>query len=464
MEGAELPAGFAVDSRDAARRPLNRWLLTARPGPLSIGRGSTLLVLAQISANAGYFVAVLILARVLEPAGRGAVAFITVTAGVLARVAVVGFDQATIVLAAQRPPDRRTLLANLYGFTLLASTCLSGSLVAALWLAGVTPAGITRGELLLLAGGSIAGALTDAGFAFLLGLGRPGDWTRIAAAAPWLYALLLGGLALAGRLDVFLAALAWLLAHSLWAAVAAAVCARRAGGFSRPRIRLAGAALRLGVRAWVGSLSRFLNFRLDQIILGLLATQAVLGTYATAVNLSEVTLYIPGAVASASIAALAASAAPARHELALQTFRTILLVTAATVVVAALAGAPLLPVVFGAAYSGSVGPYLLLLPGALGYTASGVFSSALLGSERPLASSVGPLVSLVGGVVGDLLLIPPFGSAGAAAAASAAFVLGGAAAIGAYRRAHALALRELVPGRADVARLLGTARRLRLRG
>ena len=417
--------------------------------PSSVSRGSALLLLAQISSNLGFFVAILIIARVLEPSGRGTVAFVTVAAAILARLALAGVDNATIVLAAQRPNDRPTLLANLYGFAVVAASGVGLVVGAVVLVSGRDPVGVGHGELAVLVGGCVAVAVTDAGLAFLLGIGRPGDWTKVAALAPWIYAATLGGLALAGALTVFLAVLAWALAHVGWALVVWMLCVRRSG-LGRPRLDLLLVALRLGIRVWVGSLSRFLNFRLDQILLGLLTTDAVLGIYAIAVNLSEVTLYVPGAVAATSIAAIARASDTVRAEQTLRTFRLLFVVTAAGCLAAVLA-APLIPLIFGPAYDDSVVPYLLLLPGAMGFAASGVFSSALLSSSRPALSSIGPLVALVSGVVLDLALIPPFGASGAAAAATSAFVAGGLVAIVAYRRTEPFGLRELVPRRADLA-------------
>ncbi len=428
----------------------------APPESPSVGRGSALLLLAQVSSNLGFFVAVLIVARALEPSGRGTVAFVTVAAAILARIALSGVDNATIVLAAQRPDDRPALLANLYGFTVIAASSVGLVVGAAVWVSGREPAGVGHGELAVLVGGCVAVAATDAGLAFLLGIGRPGDWTKVAALAPWIYAATLGGLALSGALTVFLAVLAWALAHLCWAVVVWILCVR-GSGLGSPRIDLLLEALRLGVRVWVGSLSRFLNFRLDQIILGLLTTDAALGIYAIAVNLSEITLYVPGAVAAASIAAIARASDSVRVVQTLRTFRVLVVVTAAGGV-AAVAGAPLIPLLFGAAYDHSVVPYLWLLPGAVGYAASGVFSSALLSSSHPARSSIGPLVALVSGIVLDLVLIPSFGASGAAVAATAAFAAGGLASIVAYRKTEPFALRELIPRRADLLAIRSTVR------
>ena len=85
-------------------------------------------------------------------------------------------------------------------------------------------------------------------------------------------------------------------------------------------------------------------------------------------------------------------------------------------------GPVLLPLVFGAAYAGSVEPFLWLLPSAIGFVASAVFSNALLASGAPALSSLGPVVSLTVGVALDLVLIPRLGATGAAIAASAALL------------------------------------------
>ena len=99
-----------------------------------------------------------------------------------------------------------------------------------------------------------------------------------------------------------------------------------------------------------------------------------------------------------------------------------------------------------------------MLQGALGYyVALGIFSSALVGSSSPGLSSFGPLVSLVLGIVLDLLLIPSFGAEGAAFASSAALLAGGATALALYRTRTSFAVGALVrprPGDLDVLKAL----------
>jgi O-antigen/teichoic acid export membrane protein len=131
--------------------------------------------------------------------------------------------------------------------------------------------------------------------------------------------------------------------------------------------------------------------------------------------------------------------------------------------VAAAVGWLAIPAVFGSDFQGSVGPFMWLLPGALGYTALSIFSNSLLASSAPGLSSVGSATALGVGLALDLVLIPAFGASGAAAAASAAFLAGGAAVALLYRRTTGFRWADAVPTGRDVAFLRSVAARA-LRG
>jgi O-antigen/teichoic acid export membrane protein len=410
--------------------------------------GNTARVLgAQIAGNAGYFAAVLLLARGLVPADRGAVAFVTVCALVIANLANFGTVEATKVFAAKRPSDRPALLTNAVLASLGGALCGGGITAAALiLLPGARPAGVGDVELALLCAGAVAGAIGIAGAGFLQGCGRFGPYARVTATAPWLYAALVAATWATFGLNVRDAVAAWVLAQAVPAAVLCAASARGIG-LGRPAARLLAEAIAFGVRAWLGGLAHMLNARIDQVLMGLLATQAALGSYAVAVNASEVLFYLPSAAAAALLPAVARGTHGAGAERTLRVFRAVMLVTLPCVLAAIALGPVLIPAVFGSAYESSVAPFLWLAPSAFGFAASALFSNALLASGAPGLSSLGPSVSLVAGVALDLVLIPRFGATGAAAAASVALLAGGAVAAAAYgvRRPAAL-----VPRRADV--------------
>jgi O-antigen/teichoic acid export membrane protein len=417
-----------------------------------IAGGSALLFWSKLAGNAGFFAAVLILARALGPTGRGTIAFITVTALVAARVASMGIGEATAVFVAKRPERRGALLTNAASFmvasALLIAAVACGALIA---LGDDRPAGVGRPELAIIAAATLVSALGDAGYVFLLGSNRLRAIALITASASWVYPLLLVALWSTVGLTVLRAALVWTAAESIRAL---AYLRQSARGLALSRLDpgLLVEAVRFGSRAWVGSLARFLNFRTDQILMGFLASEAALGVYAVAVNASEVLLYLPAATATALLPLAARADAGVRTEQALRAFRSAAVVTAAAALVAAVLGPLLLPVVFGAPFEASVTPFLWLLPGALGFAATAVFSYALVAASSPGLSSVGPFVSLVVGIALDLVLIPRFGASGAAAAASAAFLAGGFAALIVFRRRNPFAWRSLLlPRRGDLA-------------
>jgi O-antigen/teichoic acid export membrane protein len=435
--------------------------MTVAPAPVA---GNSLRVLAaQVTGNVGYFVSVLLLARALTTAGRGTVAFVTVTALLSARVVMLGAGDAAKVLAASRPHARAVVLGNLVATTLVATIAGAALIVAALALApSARPAGVGGIELVLLALGTLAGASGVAACAFLQGTSRFREYTRVLAAAPWVYAVLLAAEWVWHGITVPGALVAWVLAQGGPTVVLWRACLRDSG-LGRPERRLLRETVGFGLRAWTGGLAYLLNARVDQVIVGLIASESTLGVYAVAVNGSEVLFYVPSAVGVALLPAIAAGAEDARAERTLRVFRAMVLLTLAGIALAAVLGPVLIPLLFGPAYEASVTPFLLLLPSAIGFAANAVFSTALLACSAPGLSSLGPLVSLPVGVALDLALIPPLGASGAAIAASAALLCGGATAAVAFGARAGLGLGALVPRAGDLATLTRPLSQLRSR-
>jgi O-antigen/teichoic acid export membrane protein len=415
-----------------------------------LAAGSAHLFWAKIAGNGGYFVAVLVVARALGPAGRGTVAFITVAALVVAHVAGLGVGEATTVLAARRPRWRSVLLANAVLFFLSSGLVAAVLAFLGLLLSGVGPAGVDSPQLVILGLGIIACAVGEAGYSFLLGIERMRQLAFITGCASWVYAALVIGLWAGPGLTVGRAALAWTATEAMRSLLLITM-SHRATRFGRPVRGLLVESIGFGVRLWVGSLARFLNFRTDQILMGFLATETALGFYAVAVNASEVLLYLPSSAATALLPLIARTEPKRRAQETLRAYRSVVFVTAAGVAAAALLGPVVLPAIFGDAFDESVVPFLWLLPGTFGFAASSVFSNALVGSSSPGLSSLGPIVSLVVGFALDIALIPTFDATGAAAAASIAFLAGGATALMTYHRLSPFTWRALlVPHRGDL--------------
>lgn len=432
----------------------------ARTEPPSVAGASAWLLCSQMVANAGFFAAVLLIARGLGPTGRGTIAFITVTALVVGRATKIGVTEATTVFAAQRPSERGPLLTNLIGFTLAGSSLgtllvCGGLVLAAAW----RPAGIGDAELLALALATLANALVVAGNAFLLGCGRVRARSAMTAVGPWVYALLVVGAWRFGGVTVTRAAFAFAIAEAVWAAGLVVVSLRETR-LTHPSLPLLRESIAFGLRAWIGTLSAFANARADQILMGFIVSEATLGIYAVAVNGAEMLLYLPQATASALLPVLSRDSLQSGQDRSLRVFRSMLVITLGSIVVAATLGHYLVPVVFGDAYADSTTPYLLLLPGAVGFAATGVFSSSLLAGSWPGRSSIGPMMALAVGLGLDLLLIPPFGASGAAVASSTALLVGGAVCIVLYRNRSPFPWMRLWPTRRDLVELVLLANKI----
>ena len=438
---------------------------TLGEGP-SLARATGALLASRILGAAGFFIAAVIMARSLGATGRGTVAFVIVVALLVARLASFGIGGATVYFAARRPAERARILGTNAGFVALSGAAAIGLVAVFLLLVpDARPAGVTSALVWLMIPGTILVCLVEWGLSFLLGARLLRAQSVAMGVGPWLYAVALATAALRRDFDVEEAAAAWVVSGFAWVALIA-ILAIAATGIALPSLALLVESVRFGIRAWAGGLARSVNTRIDQLLMAYLSTQAALGVYAVAVNVSEALQYLPGAVAMAFTPAVAATAVGDRRERTLRTFRGALLLTVVTIPPAMAIGAVLLPVVFGEEFRASIIPFLVLAPGAIGFLVMRVFSSALMGSALPGRSSIPAIVALVTGVVLDLLLMPPYGATGAAIASTTAFVAGGLAAIVLYRSADRFALRELAPGRVDArliaersTRALGRARR-----
>ncbi len=422
--------------------------------------GPALLFWAQIIGNSGLFVGMLLVTRALGPSGRGTVAFLTVTALITAWIARLGVTEATVVFAARRPEERPVLLANSLSFSTVAGLAASALVCGTLWLVpSLRPEHVGETELAVLAFSILAACLADAGYRFMLGCSRFRVHALVTAVTSWVYPLLVVVLWAFFGMTIALGAFVWAATQALRAILLIFLAVAREG-LSRPNLRVLRESISFGVRAWIGTLADSLGFRIDQILLVIIASETALGFYVVAVNLSEILLYFPGAVSTALLPLAARSAAAPRLAQTLKAFRSAAYVTLATLLLSAALGPPLIPLVFGTSFSASVTPFLLLLPGLIGFTALIVFSNALVASSLPSRSSVAAIACFLVGLALDLVLIPFFGASGAAAAASGAYCAGGLTALLLYRARAPFRLRELVvpqPGDFEVLRALAPA-------
>lgn len=192
--------------------------------------------------------------------------------------------------------------------------------------------------------------------------------------------------------------------------------------FGRPSVVLGRQVAGYGVRGQLGGFMSLINLRLDHAILGAIAGNGVLGVYAIASKFAELLRLVPTALSYVLYPRFARTTAEAATREARSVLRTAGLLTAGAAVVLGVA-AGLLPLVYGSAFAGAVGPARILLIGLAGEGIAGVVTAYLYGRGRPGLNSLAMGAGVIVTVALDLALIKPFGAVGAAWASAAAYLV-----------------------------------------
>ncbi len=189
----------------------------------------------------------------------------------------------------------------------------------------------------------------------------------------------------------------------------------------RPSRELARQQLGYGLRTLPGSISRAINMRAGLYSLSLYSNASVVGVYSVVLSLTESLLYLPSALGQVILGSAS------RHHKAAPSFVPAYLLVAGVgtvlTIASAIAGRQLLVLMFGQEYaSGDIA--LVLMCAAMTVHAIGLLRlHHLLGLGVPEAASKAQLLTLVGILVGVMVLTPRFGVNGAALATLAAYGL-----------------------------------------
>ena len=158
--------------------------------------------------------------------------------------------------------------------------------------------------------------------------------------------------------------------------------------------------------------------KLDQVLLGVLADDEAVGAYAAAYRLLETGFFVVFALRAALFPVLAADPRPTVLRTGLRAAWAVLCFAYVPYAVVCLVSpAPLLRLLFGSPYDQTAVSslrWLSVVP--LFFAGAYLLSAALLAAARQRGILAAAVTALGVTVVADLLLIPPFGPAGAAAA------------------------------------------------
>ena len=191
-----------------------------------------------------------------------------------------------------------------------------------------------------------------------------------------------------------------------------------------------------------------LIYRLDQGILGYMVSAEEVGLYVVAVAFAEQLRMLPAAISSAFLSRLA-NELETRQAQVPAVFRYSMVVSTGAMLMMAVLGAPAILLLFGRAYSGSISPFLILLPGIAALGGASILSSDLLARGKPQYSIIWSCSGLCVNVILNLLLIPIIGIIGAALASTITYIFTCSLTLLFYHRESRTTLEEMIPRRED---------------
>lgn len=392
---------------------------------------------------------VLVVARVLGPSGRGAVAFLVAVATLSGQAGSLGVEEANANIGGAEPARRPALATNSLILAVALGLSTAAAIAGLLELAPAVGGGVDV-TLLHVALASIPLVIAKQCLNLLVQSEYRFRTTNLAWICGPATSVAANSVAAAlGVLTVGSAIVVWVAGQALGLAILLAAVARGAG-FGRPDLRVGRRALGFGLKTYVGRIMDLGNYHADQWLLGAISGTRALGLYSVAVAWAESLFYLPGVLVLVQRPDLVRERAAEAARRAARVFRVSLVLAGLLGLALALAAPVLCTVVFGHAFNGSVPQLQVLALSAFGIVALQLLGNAMTAQRRPLrkaaAAGIGFAVTL--GV--DLALMPPLGGLGAAIGTTAAWSAGGAVVCVLFVRSIGTRYADLVPQWSDL--------------
>lgn len=397
----------------------------------------------SIVTNLAAFVTGPLQARSLGPSGRGAVAAVLATSGLLGTAGALGIGS-FVNREVAKGRDAGVVLGSL--FPIMAGI---GVLIAVVGLpvTAVVSNGRSDVRVLLLVGLALMPVLLPASLLPSAAVGRS-DWrplyiSRMIPALGGLAAVLT--LFASGRLTVVSVVVATFVL-SIASSLPFLNMLRGIRLTFERAVVIRG--LRFGTAAGAGTVLIFANQRIDQVIMAAVGTAKDLGLYAVAVSVTSVSA---GLIASAVGASLQPLIAAGEVSLVGRATRLTLWSVASVGLLLALVLPVLLPLLFGADFKEAVFPAQLLLLASIPLAGLTVLGPTLVAAGRPLTTAIAEGLALACGLPVLVLSVGRYGATGAASASLLSYSVSFAYLLHRSRSAFGHSLRSLLlPERGDL--------------
>jgi O-antigen/teichoic acid export membrane protein len=382
-----------------------------------IFRSAKFILLTDAAITLFSVVTSLVGARALGPAGRGDLLLITLWPLVIAMLTEFGLPNAYRYWMAKEPDRVARLFSNAVIYTLIVGgiSVLVGDLLVPHLVGKRTP------EVMLLVRVYMINIPAVIFLNLMRGLLEGTRRFGWAGAARFIFFVVQAvgflGLWLTGRLTIATAAFTMILAQTASVLLATAAVWRQLRPRWRPSWAEFKTSMHYGLRDYAGGVADYATLRLDQLMLGAMASSSAMGLYVVAVRLSEVTTYAAGAAAAALMPEVAASRKGDNVEALLaRTLRLTIYLNLVVLVPLWLAAPLILRTLFGSGFEPATNAFRWLLISAVVWSAGAIVIRGLQGFGHPGLTTIARFASAVVTAGALLILLPRMGITGAAIA------------------------------------------------
>jgi O-antigen/teichoic acid export membrane protein len=258
-------------------------------------------------------------------------------------------------------------------------------------------------------------------------------------------AFLLAVLYLFGALSVTAAILVYAFSHVLAFAIIVVTSFPSFSDVVRTRIvwRDYSAMLRFSGTIHLGNLTQFFNYRLDSFIVKFFRGTAAVGLYGIAAILGETLWLLSGSMAFVLLPTIAGQHEKSK-EIAVKAAAATFAISILGGIVAFLLGPFLIVLLFGEKFSGSIEPFLILIPGVVVFSITNILATYLTGAGRPGYNAAIAFISFLFTVIFDIVLIPRYSISGAAIASGISYTLSTIMTVIAFARVSDISFSESI--------------------